>query len=249
MSPKPALVFGILPYASPVALFRRFTPLAHYLSGKLNRAVIIETARDFPTFIKRTADGRYDILMTAPHLVLLALDSKEYDLCATYIKPLSAAVVVQRNSAIHKLKGLAGKTVAVPPAMAIVTIVGRRYLKDAGLTGARAPVYQTYRSHNAAYHAVLGGEAAAAVISIFVARRAIEQKQPLRILARSQPFPALGILVAKRLPLGLREEIAQDFIDMGKSKQGRKVLHKIALPGYRAVNPSEFSPLRRYLTK
>jgi phosphonate transport system substrate-binding protein len=242
-----ALVFGVLPFASPVALFRRFTPLTEYLGDQLHRVVVVETARDFPEFVRRTRDRRYDIVLTAPHFVLLALDTGRYEVRATYLKPLSARVVVRKDSRIRSVAELAGEVVATPPREAIISMVGKQYLIDAGLGGKRAPVYHAYRTHNAAYHAVLGGEAEAAIVSVNVLNRALKEGRSLRSIGHSGDFPALGILVAKDLPQALRDKIARSLIGMRATAKGRRVLSKIAYPGYRPATPSDFESLRKFL--
>ena len=74
----PVLSFGILPFQSPVTLFKRFAPLRDYLSRTLGRTVVIETAKDFPEFIERLGERKYDLVLTAPHIALLALDQGRY---------------------------------------------------------------------------------------------------------------------------------------------------------------------------
>ena len=68
------LVFGFLPMQSPVTLFKRFAPLRDYLSIQIQREIRMESAKSFEEFSRRTAQRRYDIVFTAPHMALQALD-------------------------------------------------------------------------------------------------------------------------------------------------------------------------------
>jgi phosphonate transport system substrate-binding protein len=245
--PQRPLVMGILPFMSPIALIKRFAPLRDYLSQQIGRPVILQTARDFPEFVRRTQRRHYDIVLTAPHMVLLALDSGHYRLQAAYADPLAAVILVPKGSSIRSMTQLNGKVVATPPPEAIITVIGRRMLADAGLTGERAPLYRNYLSHNAAYQAVVGGEASAAVVTVNVVHNVVGPGKPLRVLARSGDYPGLGILTGIDLPANLQRRIGDALVDMRNTQAGRDTLKRIRYSGYRRAKPSEFEPLRTYL--
>ena len=241
---KEFLTFGFLPMESPVSLFKRFAPLRDYLSEQIAKEIRLETAKDFPSFSKRTMERRYDIVFTAPHMALQALDGSQYELAATFIKPLKSVVVVRQKSPVQNLHDLEGKTIATPPDQAIVTMVGRNYLFANGIKAAR---YSTYSTHNAAYSAVLGGEVDAAIVANFIAMKAISKNLPLKIVASSEPFPGIGILVARDLPEATRSHIKKAFWGMNELPYGKKILKQIAQPGYMEATQSPFEVLRPFI--
>ncbi len=241
---KQFLTFGFLPMESPVSLFKRFAPLRDYLSEQIATEIRLETAKDFPEFEKRTLERHYDIVFTAPHMALLALDGPHYELAATFVKPLKSVVVAKQKSEIQNLSDLEGKTLATPPEQAIVTMVGRNFLSDKGLKTVR---FTTYSTHNAAYAAVLGGEVDAAIVSNFIAMKAISKNQPLKIVASSEPFPGIGILVAVDLPEATKKHIKKAFWGMNDLPYGKKILKQIAQPGYMEASKSPFEMLRPFV--
>lgn len=243
------LTMGILPFMSPIALLKRFAPLRDYLSHQLDRPVLLETAHDFPAFFRRTLQQRYDIVYTAPHFVQPALASGAYTLQATYTRPLSAVLLVHTGGPIAEVADLAGHVIATPPPEALVTIVGRAMLDKTGLTGKRAPLYRNYRSHNAAYQAVEGGEAAAAIVTVNIVSAPALGRAHLRVLARSTDLPAVGLLTAANLPTALQYRIGTALVALRDSDAGRGVLRRIRIPpsGYRRASPAEFAPLTKYL--
>lgn len=243
-SSKDFLVFGFLPMESPVSLFKRFAPLRDYLSEQIATEIRMETAKDFPSFSKRTLQRRYDIVFTAPHMALQALDGEQYEVAATFAKPLKAVIVVKTKSALQNMAQLEGKTIATPPEQAIVTMVGRNHLADNGIKVAR---FRTYRTHNAAYSAVLGGEVDAAIVSNFIARKAIAKNNPLKIVASSDPFPGIGILVARDLPESTKQHIKKAFWAMNDLPYGKKILKQIAQPGYIEADKAPFEKLRPFI--
>ncbi|MGD8559537.1 MAG: phosphate/phosphite/phosphonate ABC transporter substrate-binding protein, partial [Gammaproteobacteria bacterium] len=223
------LTFGFLPVESPVALFKRFAPLRDYLSMQIQIKIRMETAKNFTEFVKRTRQRRYDLVFTAPHMALYALEQQNYEAAATFAKPLKSVIVVRKNSAIQNIAALEGKTIATPPESAIVTLVGKHYLQENALTAIR---YRVTRTHNAAYSSVLGQETDAAIISNFIAKKAIANNLPLKIVGQSDPFPGIGILVAKDLPDSIKQHIKTSLWGMKDLPHGKKILREIAQPGY-----------------
>jgi len=241
------LTFAILPFLSPIALTKRFAPLRDYLSEKLGREVVIETASSFEAFTKKTADGEYDFVLTAPHFTLMAIDSGKYELRASYIKKLQANVVVKTDSDVISVKDLAGKQIGVPPIKAIMTKAGILYLEGKGLVGDRAARYKAYKSHNAAMLAVVSGEVDAAIASNFQVKNQIKKGLPIRIVGETRTYPGMGLLTAKRLTDKLKDGFEDALISMTEDKQGKAVLKEIRYPGYKSAKIIDFEPARVFL--
>jgi len=225
---------------SPIALFKRFTPLIEYLNNKVKRDFIIETSHNFSQHVKKTASRRFDFLLTAPHFVLAAVNTGHYRVIATYNKPLTAIIVVHKNSAIRSLSDLHGKTISTPAPEAIISIVGKKLLSNDSRLNIR---YLSFRNHNAAYQAMLSGESQAAVISIYVYLDAIKKGLPLRELAKSKQFPAVGILAATDLPDSVVKRFVYALVNMSTDKKGREALKLMAFPGYRKASPLDYAIL------
>ncbi len=240
----PPLILGILPFMSPIALFKRFAPLRDYLSEATGRQVLLETARDYPEYVRRTAQRRYDIVLTAPHFVLPALRDGLYQLQATDIERLAAVVLVPSASTIRDPAQLAGLRVATPPSQAIVTWLGTELIRQA--TGGNHPGFHAYSSHNAAYRAVGAGEVDAAMVVTSIVDPARLAHDGLREIARSESFPAMGILMASDLPPAVREQLTGLLIGMTENAAGRATLQRIDWSGYRRVASRDFESMRVY---
>ena len=243
---EPALIFGLLPSESVATKFRRYAPLRDYLQQRLGRAVVLETARDFRAFRRRTLAGRYDFLETAPHFVPEAVDSGHYRVITTIIRRLTAEIVVHADSPLRQPEDLAGATVATPSPSAVITRLGKETLIAAGLTGDRVPRYRVFPTHNAAYAAVVGKAVQGALISVNVFDKALRQGQPLRSIGHSRAIPNMSILVARRLGSALSAKLQRVLIRMNVDPTGRRILQKMAYPGYRKAVEEEFESLRPY---
>jgi phosphonate transport system substrate-binding protein len=239
---------GFFPIISTVALYKRFAPLRDYIAEQLQRPVNLETAKDFPTFLQRTDQRQYDIVITAPHFALRAADSGKYRIRAALLGEVYQLLVVRSDSPITTVGQLAGKRIATPPADALMTMIGIRALAKAGLTGQRAPRYRVYTSHNAANEALLAKEVDAAIASSNVIKKAMGKGAPFRILSRSFKLPNMATLVASDEDTQLGARLVQILEEMSKTEEGKQVLKQIRFPGYRAVkSPAEYESVRPYM--
>lgn len=244
-SDKP-IVFGVLPSESAVSKFKRYAPLRDYLSMKLQRQVILETAKDFPEFVARSKERRYDMLETAPHFVPATLDSGNYEVITTLDQPLHAVVIVLKDSPLTKIEDLRGKLIGTPSPTALITLVGKDMLAKHGLMGEGDFTQKLYKTHNAAYEAVANRQIDAAIIASNQYIRALHSNLPLRAIATGVDMPNMSILVATNLPREIRNALRTELVGMSATEAGKKALEQMAYPGYRAATAAEFEDLRRY---
>jgi len=234
------IVFSILPFLSPVALVKRFTPLREYLEHNTGQVIVLESAPNFPEYLKRTINHEYDIVYTAPHFVPLSMEDGHYQLLAASHN-LSAHIIVSESSRLKGLANLAGKRIAHGPKEAFLVVIGKHLLKEQGLVEENTPRYVAYKSHNAALRAVAGGDVDAAIVGKFHLKLATENK--LRQIAVSAEFPGIAILASRDLPQSLRDKLAKSFVDIKDTEEGRQTLKKIRFPGFQSAKTQDFDAL------
>lgn len=241
------LIFGFLPSRSPVTLFKHYKPLREYLSQQLNRPVVLVTAADYPTFLLNTNNRQYDFVLTAPHFALLAIDSGKYTAPVTYTKSLMADILVPQNSPITHIQQLTGKKVSLPPESAIISMAGKHFLSQHGLTASNAPQYVITQSHNASFHAMLAGDTVAAIVSVNITHQFQKKNALIRKLATTSALPGMALLVARDLPKQIRVSFISTLIQMRNKRDGKATLEKMGYPGYRKTRLNEFEAARPYL--
>jgi phosphonate transport system substrate-binding protein len=101
--PLPALAesplhLGIFPYLNAHKLYRIYMPVKRELEQSLGRPVLLQTAPSYRSFLERTAAGEYDIVVTPPHLALLAEQESNYRRLARARPVLEGVIVVSRIS-------------------------------------------------------------------------------------------------------------------------------------------------------
>ncbi|EIJ43582.1 ABC-type phosphate/phosphonate transport system, periplasmic component [Beggiatoa alba B18LD] len=238
------LVFGILPFMTPVAIFTRFAPLRDYLSQQIQMSMFLETSPNFSAHLSRISQRRYDLLVTAPHFVPLAIDTTYYHVVAKSLDNIATCIVVKPNSAIQELSDLSGKSIAIPPETAMVTMVGREMFRDAGLIGEKTPQYMSFLTHNAAYEALTGQQIFAAVVSSNVLTTV--STTDYRRLACRDSFSSLGVLISTELPPLLQQQLTTAFLEIDKNPQGLTVLKTMKYTGFKVSENADFQAMRPY---
>ncbi len=242
------LVMGILPAANPASQFARYAPLVDYINSNLKVTVVLESTVDAAEFRKRTGGRMYDIVLTAPHFVVPALESGAYELIAAPSNKMTAKVVVNKKSSAKKLADLAGKVIATPEVDGLIARAGVKLIEINGLTGNQQPVYMAMADMNAELQALAASEADAAIVSLSRMTKAEQDAADLRTLAESAELPIYGILVATDLPQQFKLDLQNLLLNMDKKPDGKRVLTQINFPGYGKATAAEYLPMRVYLT-
>lgn len=243
---EPPLVLGLHPNISARTVIDLYQPLRQYLEQSLKRPVEIYTAPDFQTYVTRTMHREYDIAVTAPHLVPMA-QRTGYIPLFHYATELTAVVIVAKDSAIHRIEDLHGKTIALPDPMTIISIMGIDYLRKHRLIVDRDIKIFSARSHNNAAIAVERAQAAAAIVgSVPFKQLPAELRADLRIVAHTESVPSQFIIVSDRLPLALRERIRDSLQVFAATDAGAKWFKTNGFGGLRAVTPATLKRLAPY---
>lgn len=235
------LVFGVLPFLSPVVLIKRFSPLKNYLEKITGKTVYLESAPNYPEFVKRTLNHQYDIIFTAPHFVPDTLQDRHYQLIAASNK-LAAHIMVKNSAHLTDVSQLAGKRVALGPSQAFVVIIAKYLLEKDGLTGKRSPIYSNYKSHNATLRALEYDDTDAAVIGSYLLGAA--KQKGFKELVATRYYPGAVIIASSDLPKVLLNKISNAFIHIKNSREGHRTLKLIKFPGFQQTRASEYESLR-----
>ncbi len=125
------LVLGVFPSMTAKQTIEIYRPLASALEKHLQRSVVVYSARDFTTFVARTRQGEYDILLTAPHLAWLARQDTGYRPLLKYAQPVRGLLVVRSDSPIDEPDKLRGRTIAMADPIALAVLAIQAELADA----------------------------------------------------------------------------------------------------------------------
>jgi phosphonate transport system substrate-binding protein len=241
------LLMGFFPLYSAVALFKKYGPLKDYLEEQLNRPIELETAKDFPTFLQRTSERKYDLVVTAPHFALRAVDEGNYRIIATHKNSGQELMLAHKDNTWDGLDALRGKRVGTAAPNALMTRMGKQRLIEAGITGDDTPTFTAFTSHNAAVEAIITDKVDVVITSNNVAEKMISEGKPIRIFDLGVIYPNMPIMVATDQPSSLDTAIQAALLALSDSNTGQTLLDHIGSEGYRIVDASEYEILRPYV--
>ena len=214
---KPALTLGVFPYVTPVQLAAFQAPLKDYLANSLGLPVTLVTAPDFDSFIERTRQGQYDIIITAPHLGRLAETRDGYKRVAQTSQSVQGFFLARKDSGIRKIEDLKGKTVMIAQKVSIVYQMAEQTLREKGLVPGESVTIIETRTHNNAMQAPLRGEADASVTGrLLWVLLDDKQKDQMRVIGTTPEAPGFLVMANPRMSTQEIEKIRKLLLDFNK---------------------------------
>jgi len=241
------LVFGVFPNMTAKQTVEIYRPLANALERHLQRSIVVYSARDFKTFVERTRQGEYDILLTAPHLAWLARQDAGYRPLLKYVRPTHGLLVVKQASRFQAPDELRGRTIATADAIAVTVLAVQAEMAANGLQ--RDTDYRTVDAgtHFNAAMQVINGRADAAMLGMHpYLLLPPEVRQQLRVLAKTPPLSSLMYLTHPRLRDREATAIRQALLDFAATPEGVSFMQHGGYGGFTAVDGSELRAFHPY---
>lgn len=245
---QPPLQMGILPYLSSEHLFEKFLPLKDYLETQLKRRVVLSTAPNLKTYYQRATHGDYDLYFTAPNLALLAEKEYSHKRVIRFSQELNGIVVVHRDSPVHRIQELRGRTVAAPDELAIVVILGQQLFKESGLEPVKDYRLLRSSSHNNAILTVLRRDADAALVGSGMLKQfPTEVTQELRILASTRTVPNIMGMAPPRMTAAEYTRLKSAMLAFTRDGVGREFFAATNFGYMQPITDADMARLRPYL--
>lgn len=241
------LTFGVFPNLTARQIVSTYRPLADALEKRLQRRVVLFSARDFRTFAERTRDGEYDLVLTAPHLAWLARQDAGYRPLLKYARPVRGLLVVKADAPFDAPAALRGRTIATADALAVAVLATQAELTKSGLRPGLD--YRTVDSgtHLNAVMQVVNGRADAAMLGLHPYTLLPADLRPqLRILAETAPLSSLMYLTHPRLRDADAQAVRGALLDFAATPEGRTFMRRGGYGGFTDVDGSELHAFRRY---
>jgi phosphonate transport system substrate-binding protein len=241
------LTLGVFPGMTAMQTLTVYRPLASALEKQLQRSVVVYSARDFRTFVARSRQGEYDILLTAPHLAWLARQDSGYRPLLKYAQPVRGLLVVRSDSPLDKLDALRGRTIAMADPIALAGLAIQAELAKHGL---RPGI--DYRTTDSGTHTngmiqVINGHVDAAVLGLHPYNLAPpELRRQLRVLVESPPLSSLMYLTHPRLHDTEALAIRTALLSFAASPEGQAFMQRGGYGGFADVDGSELQAFRPY---
>ncbi|MCX8085926.1 MAG: phosphate/phosphite/phosphonate ABC transporter substrate-binding protein [Rhodocyclaceae bacterium] len=226
------LKMGVFPYLSPSQLIEQQEPLRRYLEATLGRPVVMSSAPDFPSFVKRTQQGEYDLVVTAPHMARLAQKRDGWQAVAMSAQQTATTIIVQKDSTIGRLEDLRGKRLAVGSRYSVTYLLAEEALGKRGLKLGRDVLVQETASFSNVLQSVLVGEVEAGATPTLLwdnwVHANAEQRAKLREIYRAPPPNphSFFVMMPPATPAAAVAKLREALLAWNETPEGRDFLHK-----------------------
>jgi len=241
------LVLGIFPNITVKQIVETYRPLANALEKTLRRRVEIYSAPNFKSFVDRTHQGEYDLLLTAPHFAWLARQNAGYRPLLKYTEPVRGLLVVKSSSYSRDVATLRGHTIAIPDPLAVVVLALQAELAEEGLKPAIDYQIINAGTHINAVLQVIKGRADAAMVgqspyTLFPP----ELRKQLHVLLETPPLSSLTYLTHPRVSEAEALIIRNTLLRFAATPEGQVFLKKGGFGGFAPLNSDELNAFRPY---
>jgi phosphonate transport system substrate-binding protein len=251
---EPALRFGVFPRWNAQSMVREFAPLARLLSTALGREVVIETDKDFNTFMQRVYGREFDLVHLNQLQYLQAHQHAGYTaiakLCESPECTLRALIVTRADTAVRQIADLRGKTVAFGDRSAMVSyVLAREVLRAHGLPPTAYRTVFTRNPPNALLTVYNGAADAAGMGSPVFRRPEITRRvdvRKLRVLAESEPIAPLPIAVRADLDPVLIRRLQAALQALQATPEGKEALAHIGASHFAASSDNDYAALKPF---
>ena len=190
------VLFGVLPLDSPAVMFRKFTPLAEYLSSRLEKKVELKVAVDFESALKDIGQNVTQLSAMGPATYVEGHKKYGVNVLVKALrngKPYHHSVIITRDdSGIKSVTDLRGKTFAFADIQSSTGhIIPRAMLKEAGIDLKDLQYYQYLGHHDEVARGVLKGDYDAGGVMESTAYKF--KSEGLRLLQVSDDIPEFNI--------------------------------------------------------
>jgi phosphonate transport system substrate-binding protein len=243
----PPLVLGVFPNTTAKQIVETYRPLADALEKSLQRRVEIYTAPNFKTFVERTRQGEYDLLLTAPHLAWLARQDAGYQPLLKYTQPVRGLLVVKSASPYRDVAELRGHSIAIADPLAVIVLALQAELAEAGLKpGIDYPIINAGTHINAALQVINGRADAAMVGQNALMQFPPDLHQQLLVLLETPPLSSLTYLTHPRLHEAEVKTIRKTLLNFATTSEGKMLLKNGGFGGFSPINSNELNAFRPY---
>lgn len=250
------LVMGIFPRQNYTETMQMFNPLAKFLSEKLHKKIKLKTESTFELFWENVRNRRYDIVHFNQYHYLesnrlfgyeLILKNEEFD-----TSMISSVIMTRNDSGINTLQDLKGKKVIFGGGKKAMMsyLIPKKMLQNAGLEPSQYSVEFAPNPPNALMAVYLGRADAAGVGDVVPKINSLAQRinlDEMKVIARSKTFPHLAWAVKSGFDAQTRQALIDILLSLNESEEGRHVLQKAKMTGFKPATHEEYSQLLQYL--
>jgi phosphonate transport system substrate-binding protein len=245
----PQIYFGSVAMDIPTEMHRRLRPLVDYLGVELKRPVNLKLSADLSKAADELASGNVEVAYLTPVAYLKAQRMGGARLVAKTVtrgaQSFRLMLVVRRDSPIHSVRELAGKSFAFGDKAAILQ---RATVVHAGIALEQFGSYAFLGHYDNIARGVAAGDFDAGILKDTTAYE--WERKGLRVLHASPPLPPYNIAVARHVDeptrLALRDALLRLRADNPAHRPILAALDR-NYDGFASVDDKEYDVVRQLI--
>ncbi len=128
------LILGVFPYISANQMVEQLSPLVKRMEKALGREITMVSAPNFMSYMQRSTQGEYDLVVTAPHMGRLSQKRDGWQLVVMSSQQTATVLLVRKDSGIEQIEDLRGKKMAVGNWRSVTYQMAEKALAEKGLS-------------------------------------------------------------------------------------------------------------------
>lgn len=227
---KQVIRFGVIPRYNPLVMYKRYQPIMDYLTAETPYRFELKISKDYPEAVRFLQQGVTQISSLGD--VTFAEASLAYK-AVPILKPLNkdgipfyrSAIIVRVDSPLKNIRELRGKSMAFgSPHSTSGNLIPRYLLWDNGINLRELKSFTNLQHHDAVAKAILKGQYDAGAVKDVVAEK--YRTHGLRILAWSDPIPAVPLVVRTDTSPGMVAAITGALLKLDRNNPKHKAIMK-----------------------
>lgn len=249
-------VVGIHPLHNPQRLMELYGPIVDYMNSNMPEVHFkLEASRNYEEFEKKLYAGHFAFAMPNPYQTVKSVEHG-YRIFGKMgdDEVFRGIILVRRDSGIHDVTDLKGKSVAYPAATALAaTMMPQYYLHTHGID-VNLDIKNLYvGSQESSIMNVLRGDVAAGA-TWPVPWRAFVSEHPdlasqLAVQWETESLPNNGWVVRRDIPPPMADQFAQLLFGLQNNAQGRAMLERLPISNFEPASDETYRPVREFLAK
>lgn len=248
--------FAALPVHNPTHLFKVYGPLVDYLNMHAKSARFqLLASRSFADFELNIASRRYHFALPNPYETVKAI-RRGYRVFGKMgdDETFRGVILVRRDSSIHDLEDLRGKTISFPAPTALAAALMPQYFLHHHGIDVNRDIKSLYSgSHDSTIMNVYLGNAAAGAVWLplwqaFIKNNPVVASQ-LEVRWQTDTLPNNGLVVRDDVPDAVAAEVRDILLSMHKNKEGRAILAQIGVSHFDPADDKTYDPVSEFVRK
>jgi phosphonate transport system substrate-binding protein len=238
---KATLTLGVFPYISASQMIEQLSPLCKRMEEALDKKIILVSAPDFMSYVERTAKGEYDLVLTAPHMGLLAEKRDGWQRVVQSGQKTATVLLVRRESSVQGLEDLRGKKISVGNRRSITYLLAEKAFSEKGvILGKDMEVLETATFSNVVQSVFLGEADVGATPTLLWDNWEhvnAEQHRGLREIYRAKPAaPSFLVMAHPRTDPASIRLLRESLLQFQETPEGKTFFQKSQFESFQPID-------------